>query len=503
MRMSNIVLLLLMTFVFGVHAYADGLDTLKRQALSHKLDEYFEALKHEPLPVQQQECDFLIESTSDSLVRQFVAQTIFDHFTSSKVMGAENVAVHVFDRWFLDGKVRMADQKEFIAARFFADINRSSLLGCDAPALAMEDIEGGYVSLFGEQDKNGPFRILYFYDTSCSKCRVESILLRNLLSVKGYPVELYAIYAGDDRQSWTAYVNESFAMDKDSVRVVHIWDPLNNSEFQRLYGVVQTPRMFLISPDGTIIGRGLDTKALEQLLDGIFAESDELTYGGDEAMRMFSGIFGMEAVKKDDVCGVSDYISRQTLEKGDTLMFRQLAGDFLYYLAVQSSEPFKEGMDYHIDKYILSRGNVWKSADDSLKVIGFAEMMDDLLSKSRPGSRLSSLKVKSERLSYKGTSSGKFNLRNIGADRNFILFYTEGCEICAAEKEAARKIVAGDRNTRVLLVNVDSIMKMNPELAATLMNNFDLSSLPYIIETDSKGYVKKRYLSLQTLANED
>ena len=486
-----------------MYGYADGLDSLKRQALSSKLDEYFEALKHDPLPVQQQECDFLIESTSDSLVRQFVAQTIFNHFTDSKIMGSENVAVHVFDTWFLDGRVKMTDEKDFFAAKFFSEMNRSSLLGCPAPVLAMEDIQGKYVTIFSEQGKDRPFRILYFYDTSCSKCKIETILLRNLLSVKGYPVEVYAIYAGDDRQSWMTYANEAFIMDNDSVKVIHLWDPQNNSEFQRLYGVVQTPRMFLVAPDGTIIGRGLDTKALEQLLEGVFSVSDTLTYGGDEAMRMFSGIFGMENVSREDVCGVSDYISRQTLEKGDTLMFRQLAGDFLYYLAIQPSEPFREGMDYHIDKYILSKGDVWKSSDDSLKVIGLAEMMNGLLSKARPGSRLASLKVSSERLTYKGTTSGKFNLRKLGAARNFILFYTEGCEICAAEKKAAREIVASDRNTIVLLVNVDTIVKTNPKLAATLMNSFDLSSLPYIIETDSKGYVKKRYISLQPHTNEN
>ena len=37
----------------------DGLDSLKRQALSDKLDEYFTVLSHESVDVQKQECDFL------------------------------------------------------------------------------------------------------------------------------------------------------------------------------------------------------------------------------------------------------------------------------------------------------------------------------------------------------------------------------------------------------------------------------------------------------------
>lgn len=500
--LSYILAFMLTVSAFGVKAYGaqdsgHGLDSLRRQALSQKLDEYFTALRNEPLPVQEQECDFLIESASDSLVRQYVAETIFNHFIDSKVMGAENVAVHVFDKWFLSGLVKMQSEQEYIAAKVFADFNRESLLGRKAPALVMESADGSTVTLFGEGDKGGKFRILYFYDTSCAKCRVETILLRNMLSVKDYPAEFHAIYAGDDRQAWMEYAAESFGIGTDSLKATHLWDPELKSDFQRLYGVVQTPRMFLVGPDGTILGRGLDTKALEQLLEGIFAGPKDLEYGGDEAMGMFDSVFAGKDVAVDDVRGVSDYVAAQTLEKGDTLMFRQLAGDLLYYLSLRQGEAFKEGMNYHIDTYVLSRGDIWKTADDSLKVVGFAGIMDDLLSKSIPGSRLPSLRVISERITSKGEKSCRYNLRKLGAKKNYIIFYTEGCEVCAAEKEAARKIVAADGNVKVLTVNVDRIMQDDPALASRLLDTFDLSSLPYIIETDSKGYVKRRYVSLR------
>ena len=492
----NILVSMLIVHAFSGYAYAQELDSLKRQALSDKLQEYFEALVHETLPVQQQECDFLIESATDSLVRQFVAETVFNHFVDSKVMGAENVAVHVFDNWFLNGKVKMKDERDFITAKVFADFNRQSLLGKKAPALVMDNPEGEAVNLFGKEDSGGKFRVLYFYDTSCAKCRLETILLRNLLQVRKYPVELYAVYAGDDHSAWNAYVKESFMPDSSSFKTVHMWDPELDSDFQRLYAVVQTPRMFLVGPDGTILGRGLDTKALEQLLDGIFAAPEELVYGSDEAMRIFDGIFAGRELKGKDVMETADYIAHRTLEKGDTLMFRQLAGDLLYHLSLQRGESFKEGLDYHIDKYILSRPDIWKSPDDSLKVVGFAGIMKDLLSKARPGSRMPGLKVKGERLMHSGRKDGRFSLRCLGGRTNYIIFYTEGCDVCAAEKQAAQDAVLRDRNIRVLMVNMDEIMENDPGLAGELMDSFDLSSLPLIIETDRKGIIRRRYLSL-------
>jgi hypothetical protein len=44
-------------------------------------------------------------------------------------MGAEAVAIHVLDKWFIDGPVRMYDDVDLLHARIFADFNRQSLIG--------------------------------------------------------------------------------------------------------------------------------------------------------------------------------------------------------------------------------------------------------------------------------------------------------------------------------------------------------------------------------------
>ena len=95
-------------------------------------------------------------------------------------------------------------------------------------------------------------------------------------------------------------------------------------------------------------------------------------------------------------------------------MCRQFLGDFLYYLAPKTGTGFREGTKYLIDNYILNRNDIWRSQDDSLKVIGFAQILDDLLSRSVPGSRIADLKVPGVLLRFgKKIKSGKFNLRKI------------------------------------------------------------------------------------------
>ena len=507
--MSMRSLVLILSFLLPLMAAARQADSTKTAALGDKLAEYYETLKHESLNVQKNECDFLIESTSDSLLRQFVALDIYGHYRDSKIMGAENVAVHVYDKWFASGQVKMRNEAELSAARAFEDFKRRSLIGEKAPSIYMETMDGSALEVFGPEDGMGSFRILYFYDTDCSKCELETSLLRQLLKSKDYPVELYAIYAGDDPLAWKNYAARRLFIDG----AIHLWDPSLVSDFQEKYGVTATPRLFLVAPDGIILGRGLDVNALQTLLDGIFAPRT-LEYGTSESEALYDGIFSASGGQpsEGEVKGMSDYIADRTLARGDTLLFRQMAGDYLYYLASHSGEGVKEGLRYHIDRNIFSQ-DVWKSADDSLKVVGFAQIMSDLLSKAAQGTVVPGIKVPGQLYTWRGEKFRSKRLDKLNQKVNIMIFYTEGCEVCAAQKAAAQALLRGDvapeqagvvgkdshvdsRDINVFMINMDKIMASDPALATRLMDSFDLSTLPYILITDSEGVVLRRYVSL-------
>lgn len=498
--MKRLIIILAAFLAAAVISSAQQLDSAKRVLLDEKLAEYTAAIEREGVQAQKEECDFLIGSSTDSLVRQYVALRLYDHYMSSKVMGAEAVAIHIFDTWFLPGKVSMGDDMDLMTARVYAEFNRQSQIGMQAPELTMEAMGGDIVTLFPSGDNvKDRHSVLFFYDTDCAKCKVESILLSHLLEEEDYPIDFYAIYTGDNRESWEAYVAERFDFPTGRTKVTHLWDPTLDSDFQRKYGILQTPRMYLIRPDQVIKGRGLDTYALALMLNEILAHPD-LDYGNPQMDPLFDNLLAHST--ETGVKAAADYLAQSQLHAGDTTMCRQLLGDFLYYLAPKTGQAMKEGTKYLINEYILGRNDIWNTADDTLKVVGFAEIMDDLLSKSMQGSRIADIKVPGELLTAAKSAKKTMNLRKLKGESNIIIFHTNGCNICAAEIAAARNIISQlDRKQKnkikVFLVNVDDIMASDPALASKLFDSFDLSSLPFIISTDKKGIIDSRYVTLR------
>ena len=246
----------------SVSSPAQGPDSTALTALDAKLSEYLEVLTPQVQRVKEGECDFLIESTEDSLLRQRIALKIYDYYITSHVMGDEAVAIHVYDKWFASGKVKMLSDIDLMNAGIFADFNRNSLLGCTAPRLSLQNRGGGLEQAPAE----GRISVLFFYDTSCTKCKVETILMKQVLQSGKHSFDFFAIYTGTSQSEWEAFIDKNYSFETPGVTVHHLWDPELTSDFQRLYGVLQTPRIFMVAPDGEIIGRGLDTEATIKLL---------------------------------------------------------------------------------------------------------------------------------------------------------------------------------------------------------------------------------------------
>ncbi len=477
-------------------------DSTRMAELDKRLEKYFQILEPESVEVKSRECDLLIDSAKDSILRQHIALKAYGHYLNSTLMGDEGVAVHLTDTWFAPGLVSMGGDEVLLNARIFADFNRQSLLGEPAPSFVMESFEGDSVVFGGPADR---YRILLFYDTDCAKCKLETMLLRPLLDSRNWPVDLYAVYTGGDKESWRQWLSDRMDINAPRMRIFNLWDPEAASDYQMKYGVLQTPKMFLVDRDGIITGRGLDSAALERLLDIALHGFADYEYGSAASAALMDKLFAsyddtvlsQSLPKRPDparILSMAETIESRTLAKGDTASFKHLEGDLLYWLTSRRDETCKEGTVPFINDYVLSRPGIWNTPDDTLRVVGLARMMKDLLSRTPVGSKL----PKAKELRPLDVSSGD-TAAEVFSDRSWngirrkggrIVFHSAGCPVCRAELSAADSL-----GFRTLEVNVDEIMDSDPGLGKILLDTFDLSSMPFILEVGRHGVIRRRYVS--------
>ena len=458
--------------------------------LGAKLDQYFIALSGESAAVQSEECDFLIETCQDSLVRQYTALKIYDHFLKSKIMGDDAVAVHVARKWFLSGAVKMKTDEDLLHAQIYVQFNESSLIGSPAPALTLFTPDSTRLRI---PEKN-TYSVLYFYDTGCSTCKRETPKLQAMMQSEKFPLTVYAIYVGASAEEWAAYRPKLEG-------AVHLWDPQITSNWQLLYGVLQTPRMFLVNPSGEIVGRGLDTSALEILLNREFSK-EEYVYGEEGEMERLRQLFSTygDTLKVDDVLSVADYMAERTFGEGDINAYKQTFGDLLYYLFSQRTEVYRDASVPFIQKYI-EQPEIWSTEADKAQITSLGELMVSLANRTPVGSLVPDLTVQGTLrrkpcLFRRGTKEGTFQLRKLKGNPTYLVFYTASCSACKELLAAVDDLVKQDRKTKILLIDMDGLFNDQPDMATELLDNFDLSVLPFVLQLDRKGVVQHRYVQL-------
>ncbi|MCL2501884.1 MAG: AhpC/TSA family protein [Bacteroidales bacterium] len=201
--------------------------------------------------------DHILELCTDPLVKAYCGTFLLRYFLSSEIMGMENVAVHIAQK-YLDGELNTDNEELRIYLHNYVTFNESSLIGKTAPELNLPNAHGLPVSL---RNMEAHYTILFFYDEDCFACKEQIPLIQQAYEKhlsKG--VAVYTVYTQDREEAWLRYINDL------PPEWMHVWDPDFSSGFHKLYNVTGTPRIFLLDRNKTIIGRELDAALLDLIL---------------------------------------------------------------------------------------------------------------------------------------------------------------------------------------------------------------------------------------------
>jgi peroxiredoxin len=205
--------------------------------------------------------DFVLaKAESDSAMMQFITAHLFNQYATSKIMGMENIVVHLIDNYYLAGKVRYKNEKFVKEIIEYADKRRESLIGKQAGDLKMETINGGAESLF---DIDAPYILVCFYESTCDHCRQEIPKIYKVFELfKDKGLSGFCVYTQKDKNEWLKFISEHQLTDW-----INVWDPKNDSDFRFKYSVYSVPQVYVLDKNKKIVGRGLESMSLTQLLN--------------------------------------------------------------------------------------------------------------------------------------------------------------------------------------------------------------------------------------------
>lgn len=373
-----------------------------------------------------------------------IAWYIYNYYRNSRIMGYDEIAVYIADSYFLNGQYTLPDGNAMMEMKLFAQTNRQSLIGMQAPGLTLQDPAGTEVNLpDGEQD----YTVLYFYDDECPGCIRTTPALMQYMSRNsaGLNFTVCMIYTQDSREHWMNYIQKAIQTFKlpSNVKVLHLWDPDMSSDFVSKYGVISTPKLFLLDRNGTIIGRELTPTALGQVVE---VNESRLT----PTEMIFEQIFAPLANTADTTLITKEIDTFFEDSKNNPEFFHELFYTLYQYLKNSSAYPLQQGAAYLANKYIAGMPEMWETVTftDRGETHGSIIRADfsspaDFIDQTALGVLMfyrNPLDKPAVDLELRTPSNKKFHIYDAKAKYTVLYFYTLDCALCKAVSVELAKI---------------------------------------------------------------
>ena len=386
---------------------------------------------------------FIMTGKSDEEIAQ-IAYYIYRYYRDSRIMGYDEIAIYVADNYFLNGRYRLADEDARLEMRLFADANRRSLIGVDATVLTMQDPAGNEV-MFPEGDQD--YSILYFYDDECPGCqRMTPTLMQYLLQCdRNINFTVYMVYTQGDMERWTDYIAKvihPFSL-PDNVTLVNLWDPEMKSDFLTAYGVISTPKLFLVDRNGKIIGRELTPTALSQVVE---LYESQMTATEELLERIF-----LPMANTSDTTEVVETIDTFFEDSKDNPeFFHEIFYTLYQYLKTSPSYTLQQGAAYLANKYIAGMPELWETVEFTDKGVSHGSVIRADYSSVSEFIDQTALAVlmfyrnpldrPASDLELRTPKNKKQSIYDLKARYTVLYFYDMNCALCNAVSEEVDKI---------------------------------------------------------------
>jgi peroxiredoxin len=176
----------------------------------------------------------------------------------TSLMDGEKVFVRMVEEYFTYDKAFWADSMTLYALQERASQMAQSLIGQKGPDVVSTDPNGNTKSIY---EITAPYVVIFMYNPECDHCQEEAPeLVEFYREWKPKGVEVFAIALDTDPEKWKAFIQEN------KMDFINVFDPTNASIYAKYY-VDNTPEIYVLNPDRTIIGKNLKTFQIETVIE--------------------------------------------------------------------------------------------------------------------------------------------------------------------------------------------------------------------------------------------
>jgi thiol-disulfide isomerase/thioredoxin len=236
-------------------------DRLLRSPLFHKrMDRYFEQVLYQHPDTITKEADKFIDRIRPSKeVFKYVVWYLTFTYETSKIMGFDEIFVHMADNYYATGEAFWADSSVVKSITKRANELRNILIGSFAPNMILLDTAGGFTSLYHVPSE---YVIVMFYETDCGHCQKEVEKLKPFTDTTNLDIQVYAVCTDTSLNDWKKFIH------KNQLNWVNVNGTRSiTPDYHDLYSISMTPTLFLLDKRKKIIAKRLKSDQLIPFLE--------------------------------------------------------------------------------------------------------------------------------------------------------------------------------------------------------------------------------------------
>ncbi len=477
------LMILALLFFFGTSFSQEKSKVTLSDSNTEKLNGYIDSyLSMTPLQSDSliKASDYLIAFSDDSLVKSHITQYLFNKFYRSTLMGLESVAIHIAKNYYLNGKMVWPNKIGFVALQLYVEFNENSLLGMYAPPLLLNDPNGSTISLY---DIESEYTLVYFFDDKCSVCKKELPKLKEIVkNYKSLGLKVYAVYTESDKDNFTEFIKKEFSDTTLSSNWVFTWDPLLESNFQKLYNVMKTPQMFLLDKRKKIIGRNLNDQALDQLLKSETDAKEKHKKDLDSFVENYLPNFDLSDTT--NLRAAFEPLFNKTIKASNPDIYTDIFFSFFEKLWRSHEEVGENAALFLAQNYILPNSDLWWDKEIPNQYV--PKIVNRIIS-NKPGAIANDFELYTKR-------NKPLQLSSIKSEYTVLYFYSPSCAICSPFSMELKKIYKSlkKRGVTVIAIDVSSgyngfknyLKKMKSPWLSLWIGESDYMDLYYKFEID-------------------